>query len=154
MNQNTPADKFDFSQYIILQPHQRRTNGKRIYVVQEDELRINKKSMEAIDLQKTHYVQVGIDKENRIALKLLTEKEYRAAYLGTSGKIKLDNITKELKKRNIKCPACFTVEESPQNDMLVGTYDPTYNFPEPKRTEKRMRTKKKNINKELLPGNE
>lgn len=155
MNKNAPMKEFDFSQYIALQPRQGRSCGKRIYAVQGNELRLSGNFMSAIDLEKTHYVRVFLhEEENKIALQFLAEQEAGAVYLGTNGHIKLKDMTEKLKARGIKCPACFTAGEQTYSNIWEASYDPTYCFPEYKQTESKKQKVRKNVTKEMLPGNE
>lgn len=155
MNKNTATEGFDFSQYIVLQPRQGRADSRRIYIGQDNELHLNGKFMNSIDLEKTHYVKVLLHpKENKIALQLLAEKTLGAAYLATNGRIRLQDIVGQLKGRGIKVPACFEVEKHSQKDIWETTYDPAYRFPEYGPTEKRGQKPRKNMGKEMLPENE
>ena len=52
MNKNTATEGFDFSQYIVLQPRQGRADSRRIYIRQDNELHLNGKFMNSIDLEK------------------------------------------------------------------------------------------------------
>lgn len=130
MNKFAQELDFDLSQYTVLQPRKSRICGKNLYVVQNNDLHINKKMMDEIDLSKTHYVKVLLhNTENQIVLQMFAEKTTNAAYLGTNGYIKLSNVTENLKSRGIKSPACFTVKAHPQENAWIAVYEPNYHFP-------------------------
>ena len=136
MNKFAQENDFDLSQYTVLQPRQSRICGKHLYVVQNDDLHINKKMMDEIDLNETHYAKV-----------LLHNTE-------TNGYIKLSNVTERLKSRGIKCPACFTIKAHPQENAWIAVYEPNYHFPEYKQSSKRSKRPRKDVNEGMMPGNE
>ena len=155
MNKFAQKNDFDLSQYTVLQPRQSRICGKHLYVVQNDDLHINKKMMDEIDLNETHYAKVLLhNTENQIMLQLFTENTMCAAYLGTNGYIKLSNVTERLKSRGIKCPACFTIKAHPQENAWIAVYEPNYHFPEYKQSSKRSKRPRKDVNEGMMPGNE
>ena len=155
MNKIAQEIDFDLSKYTVLQPRKSRICGKNLYAVQNDELHINKKMMNEIDLNETHYAKVLLhNTENQIMLQLFTESTTESAYLEANGHIKLSNITESLKSRGIKSPACFTVKSHSQENAWIAVYEPNYHFPEYKRSSKRSKKERKDVNERMMPGNE
>ena len=107
--------------------------------------------MKELDLNIYRYATVLLHKdENSLAFMVTAEQTAQSVYLKKNGCALLEDAVAQLKRRGIKAPACFVVEQKADENIWLATYDANHHFPEVRTPTSKLNKPRKRIPKEVF----